>query len=163
MGGENRDDKAFPVYLRSGDIAVLMGPGRLNYHAVPRIMTNDADYITNCLQETRDKSEQKQQQLTNGDDKTSVNEKTTGLESNVVENMEQSTGACGEKPTELKSNGVEYTGQSIAEKINSEIEKTMSDIEKSDWTPFVDYIMNNRINMNVRQVIGEGQDFDAED
>lgn len=38
LGGATKQTKPIPIYIRSGDVVVMFGPGRLNYHGVARIM-----------------------------------------------------------------------------------------------------------------------------
>ncbi|ORX36067.1 hypothetical protein BD324DRAFT_630043 [Kockovaella imperatae] len=38
LGTSSRDDQPLPIILRSGDVLVMSGTGRQNYHGVPRIM-----------------------------------------------------------------------------------------------------------------------------
>jgi len=38
LGGETRDVQPIAVYLHSGDVAIMAGPSRLAYHAVPRVI-----------------------------------------------------------------------------------------------------------------------------
>jgi len=37
LGGDSRDVKPVPVMLRAGDVCILGGQSRMNYHGVPRI------------------------------------------------------------------------------------------------------------------------------
>jgi len=54
IGGTSRDDDAIPILLNSGDVLVMSGDSRFNYHAVPRIFEsmsqpwNENQNINNC-------------------------------------------------------------------------------------------------------------------
>jgi alkylated DNA repair protein alkB homolog 1 len=45
MGTENRDDKPFAFFLRSGDLVAFTGPSRLAFHAVPRILDDCPEHL----------------------------------------------------------------------------------------------------------------------
>lgn len=38
LGGATKSVKPLPIYIHSGDIVVMFGSGRLNYHGIPRII-----------------------------------------------------------------------------------------------------------------------------
>lgn len=40
LGGASREDPVFPIRLSSGDMMIMSGPCRRNYHGVPRIIEN---------------------------------------------------------------------------------------------------------------------------
>ncbi|XP_070494095.1 nucleic acid dioxygenase ALKBH1 [Chironomus tepperi] len=54
MGGSFKDADAVPILLNSGDVVIMSGRSRLNYHAVPRIFEsesqtwNENDDTKNC-------------------------------------------------------------------------------------------------------------------
>jgi alkylated DNA repair protein alkB family protein 1 len=46
MGTKTREDKPTPILLESGDILVMSGSCRRNFHGVPRILENSCpDYL----------------------------------------------------------------------------------------------------------------------
>jgi alkylated DNA repair protein alkB homolog 1 len=54
IGGTEREDKAIPVLLNSGDVLIMSTESRLCYHAVPRVFKcqrnvwNDDENLANC-------------------------------------------------------------------------------------------------------------------
>jgi hypothetical protein len=42
LGGRTRDDPVAPIVVRPGDVMMLGGSARLNYHAMARLLPNDA-------------------------------------------------------------------------------------------------------------------------
>lgn len=49
MGGENKEDSASAIFLKSGDIVIMSKQSRLCYHGIPKILKTDVrfwDYFT---------------------------------------------------------------------------------------------------------------------
>jgi alkylated DNA repair protein alkB family protein 1 len=42
MGGTSKDDDAVPILLNSGDVVIMSGKSRFNYHSVPRIFESES-------------------------------------------------------------------------------------------------------------------------
>lgn len=41
IGGKDKEDDAIPILLSSGDVVIMSGESRFNYHAVPRIFESN--------------------------------------------------------------------------------------------------------------------------
>lgn len=111
---------------------------RLCYHAVPRIMKTDVDWMNSPLNES---------------DETSHKEPETTTIENVIdgENVDSEEDNRNRKKRRLTSSSDDEYNDAFVENLWTSI----ADAEQ--WKPFADYIIDCRINVNVRQVLEHGE------
>ncbi len=133
VGGVSKETKPIAMYVRSGDIAVMSGPSRLAYHAVPKILSSIDKSVPKCFHIQAE------------------NANCAATKSSHDQHVKCEVGrTCAEK-------NVCGTGKNDKiDKINEEIHRTLHSME---WTDFDDYLRTSRINMNVRQVLKPGHKF----
>ena len=143
VGGLTKEEKPLAMYLRSGDIVIMMGPSRLRYHAVPRIIPDDQHYAQQCLQLMPDVV-------------LDTNHSTDTIPNQPCSNAATQGQICklcfARNHTSMQCKSFDWRDQV------SEINRRISDLNKTinspDSLPFKDYMQTSRINMNVRQVFG---------
>lgn len=126
LGGKSKDEKPTALFLKSGDIVVMSKESRLCYHAVPKIINTDINWIHMEIDE--EKCEQES------------NDNGTNIILNSVPKKRRIT----------ISNEIEYDDGFSEDIWNKTIDQTQ-------WKPFGDYINECRININVRQVLDNGE------
>jgi hypothetical protein len=142
IGGDTKEIEQLSIYLRSGDIVVMSGKSRKSYHAVPKVIpTNSTELPPWSLDKisSRNSSE------------------------NVTPEYEET-----DEPSEKRSKQTPYTEKSqsdctLCPFLNCDL--TLKN--KSQYSAVLDkwksdnflntYILQHRINLNVRQVLFPGQ------
>lgn len=102
---------------------------RLCYHAVPRILKTNVDWVNEPLNET-DAIKHNEKDVDSEDDGPNKNHKKQRLTS--------------------PSDNTEYN-DSFRESLWNTV------VDSKQWKPFADYIIDCRINVNVRQVLEHGE------
>ena len=135
VGGTSREDEPIAMFLRSGDVAVMMGPSRVAFHAVPRVLHCEPQYFQDCFSIVLPKEDR--------DDEAASVEVGTNL---------------SQHPTTTDEMGAETLSKYILSAENmrllqNQMRRTLTDLQENDsWKPFEEYLLHNRINMNIRQV-----------
>ena len=172
VGGVTREEEPVAMYLRSGDIVVMMGPSRLAYHAIPRILSRDQELVRKCfkLEKTNDTDQGETENCdeaivpsdsrdisvaTNIQDKQTLeqcccNELLLECEQVGKSESDNSPGVCSKQRNKKLSN---------VDDVNKHIRETMQHLSDDIWEPFNEYLNTNRINMNIRQVLRPGEGF----
>lgn len=124
----------------------MSGSSRLAYHAVPRILAPE--------ERSRLNSTNKQHHCSDNSSKLSTcSTSTMPVEyhelNSAVKDCNQVPVVCAEK--EISSDELER----LIKSLNSDIERVISTV---DWSPFEDYLMKTRLNLNVRQVFKRQSD-----
>lgn len=151
------------VYLRSGDVAIMMSSRRLAYHGIPRIIACDQDKVRQrfSLESATSDDEVKG---TNEDLENDAAPVGITNSCDTTEYTQQESGKkelchnCGrnESPMDFNSS----TFRSDSDDVNRCIRETMATLTDEVWQPFAQYLETSRINMNVRQVFKPGESFD---
>ena len=151
LGGLTREEKPVAMYLRSGDIVVMMGPSRLRYHSVPRIMPDDNGYAQDCLQYNGEGAIGKGN---NGAEENKSNSTETPSVNNGKVSEEKGCKLC----FSAEHRSVQCQERNWKEhvvKVNRRISETVKDANSDRWLPFKAHMQSCRINMNARQVYTE--------
>lgn len=109
---------------------------RLCYHAVPRIIKTNTDWVNLPLNET-DEMHHKEQEITTIE--------------NVEEDIDSDEGNKNRKKRRLTSPSDNEYNDEFVECLWNSI------ADSKQWKPFGDYITDCRINVNVRQVLEHGE------
>jgi len=164
------------LFLNSGDISLMTGPARLSFHAVPRIVHANRDYLHSCFYGNNHNSEIDVDSSNKADTSGPQENKTVLTETDA--NMDTDT---DEDP--YNSLSKEEQMKRAFERLNECVEKnkdnqeplivtptvkgdncSVSDLKElmesvisdEDWRPFDMYLGTSRVNVNVRQVLKEG-------
>ena len=154
VGGTTREEEPLAVYLRSGDIAIMTGPRRLAYHAIPRVMSCDRQHVRDCFRLERPRGAE----AAHAGDRDCTSDEDRKQSADIEWNDEC---LCTESDTH-STNKLRHdntcTNQRIKQ-LNKVIESTITKLTDDVWEPFAKYLDANRINMNIRQVFKPGQNF----
>ncbi|XP_031638219.1 nucleic acid dioxygenase ALKBH1 [Contarinia nasturtii] len=126
LGGKTKEEEASAMFLKSGDIVCMSKESRLCYHAVPRIVKTNIDWVNAPLNEI---------------DTTKYSENEDSEEEHKNHKKQRLTSP---------SDNNEYN-DSFRDSLWNEIQ------DSKQWKPFADYIIDCRINVNVRQVLEHGE------
>lgn len=134
IGGSSKSTKPSAILLRSGDVMVMSSDTRQAYHAVPRIVKTErqpwrVQELKNHMN-SLDKNHKKSEHFQSGDQNYSICKSFSTGTASLIRFLNE---------------------ESIFE--TSELEKVIFNLNS-----ILDYISNNRINMNVRQVLPPGVD-----
>ncbi|XP_064600818.1 nucleic acid dioxygenase ALKBH1-like [Liolophura sinensis] len=143
IGGVTKEVCPVALYLRSGDICVMMEEARLAYHAVPRILSAEAHRFTQAfhLPDTRSESA--------GATKHGALKGKTESRFPSDPVVDSNCDKEGLNNSEVHSNSDK----------NSEKHDFSSSVKRDDWERYEHYMKSSRINVNVRQVLQHGQTF----
>lgn len=141
------------MFLKSGDIVVMSRESRLSYHAVPKIVKTDVNWINTIIDEATSLDEALFE---------CMNHLMAFLSSNwlniLLPFLDAST-----KNDEDDDNDDEYNLCHKKRKMTSETTDDVVDIQLWNdcssgtfWKPYAEYIDDCRININVRQVLNKG-------
>ena len=162
VGGTTREEKPMAIYLRSGDMAVMMGPRRLAYHAIPRVLACDRSSVRECFKLPSTDSpndhlpshESTNDSLTHSEDSKRTQDKLSS--DNVTIRCE----GCDASASSTRDNlHCKDCAALQISKLNADIDSVMMYLTDDVWKPFAQYLDSSRINMNVRQVFKPGQNF----
>ena len=134
VGGTSREDEAIGMYLRSGDIAIMMGPSRLAFHAVPRVLRCEQPYFSNCFKHE------------------SLEDKFT-RDSGPISEISRKTDDVTDIKSFSKSRDASVLSKENLQDLETRMQATLKFLsEDNNWEAFEKYLANNRLNMNIRQV-----------
>lgn len=123
IGGKTKDEKPSAIFLKSGDIVVMSKESRLSYHAVPRILKTDVEWINKPF---------------------GTNDVGSDDDSNESDDILKNHGKRKKLDVPV----------SCDDRVQRDIWENCTD--KKWWRPYADYIADCRININVRQVLSNG-------
>lgn len=133
------------MYLRSGDIVIMMQESRLLYHAVPRILASD---IIQGLSQPFNSHHRRPKYTKRTTEKgNECAESRRGEEDNKHKCEEESKHEC---KGENRHKECQVQNSDINEQI-------LHDLESLKWESYVGFVNKCRINMNIRQVVAPGQ------
>lgn len=171
LGGATKHTKPIPIFIRSGDMVAMFGPGRLNYHGVPRIMPHSWHSDVSCWHPLQLESDAPHQL---NDVASSYNDSSNASSSCVKTDAKSLTknSDLHERPSDyasvafsddLKSSGKRQLCSSDDIDLHVEntrgggggggnLEKDFNDDSRVTEELVTDYLKMARININVRQV-----------
>lgn len=152
IGGPTKATKPSAIYLHSGDVMVMTGPSRLAYHAVPRIvLVNEEPWRTELSKgkvcECKEDSELNQEKYVDRNKSTFA---INSPEENVLKK------GSLDKECRVKENSENMFNKQSNKSHERKIIDGLAD--DSDIHDILSYVKNNRINMNVRQVLMPSMD-----
>lgn len=143
IGGVTKEVCPVALYLRSGDICVMMEEARLAYHAVPRILPAETRRFTQAFH-----SPDTHKQSAPGTKCEALEESTETKfpsDSTVDTYYDQESMDTSDGHSNLDQNAEGHVFSSF--------------FKSNDWERYEDYMKSSRINVNVRQVLQHGQTF----
>lgn len=136
LGGATKQTVPYAMYVHSGDIVVMWGQSRLNYHGVPRILNPDPcllgpDAVSSKIVSSQASLPQ-------------------GVSSQALSSQVLSSQIIPSQDVPSPNLEISLDCDCVTTSVNRTMQETLLNL---DWAPYAAYLSNSRINMNVRQVM----------